>query len=167
MLLQTLAERCNAILDEAARAAEWGVAPTAAVSDTPQSAGGASGSATMTREHLLQTETESDLILQFLAERPPHDAHLCVVRLKQDLGALRWSRLRYWSAVPRGGGKRRANTFPSPSCQLLRYGSASARAQAGRINNLSASSLRVSIDVASHPHHIVAARIATVGECTT
>ncbi|TBU35229.1 anaphase-promoting complex, cyclosome, subunit 4-domain-containing protein [Dichomitus squalens] len=114
-LLLTLTERCKAIFDEAARAAarsavrvaEWGIAPTAAVPDTPQSAGGAA----VIRERTVPDETKAsdyefstcrrsltervvqpDNFIQFLAIRPPHDgvrSHLCVVRLQQGLGALK------------------------------------------------------------------------------
>ncbi|KAI1797865.1 anaphase-promoting complex, cyclosome, subunit 4-domain-containing protein [Ganoderma leucocontextum] len=98
-LLQTLADRCRAIFDEAAKAAarstvrvaEWEVAPTVAP-DAPQSGGGASSSAAVIRERTVAEENKPDKFLQFLAIRPPHDggrSYFCIVRLQQGLGALK------------------------------------------------------------------------------
>ncbi|PIL31977.1 hypothetical protein GSI_06681 [Ganoderma sinense ZZ0214-1] len=99
-LLQTLADRCRAIFDEAAKAAarstvrvaEWEVTPMMAPVGTLQSEGTASSSATVIRERTVPEEDKPGNFLQFLAIRPPHDggrSYLCIVRLQQGLGALK------------------------------------------------------------------------------
>ncbi len=99
-LLQTLADRCRGIFDEAAkgaarstvRVAGWEIAPTVAPDDAPQSGGAASSSAAVIRERTVPEEDKAsdyefstcccslterimqpDKFMQFLAIRLPHD----------------------------------------------------------------------------------------------
>ncbi|KAH9849773.1 anaphase-promoting complex, cyclosome, subunit 4-domain-containing protein [Lenzites betulinus] len=93
-LLQILAEACQSIFNDASEAAARsavlvaGSVGAARSPEEPRTPRSASAAAPLIRERTVQSGSEADKFLQYLAIRPPHDggrSYLCVARMQQGL----------------------------------------------------------------------------------